>query len=463
MKNFSTFRIRLVGLALAFGLNALAQTPVDPALAQALQQKLDSCLTAFNVPGISCAIILPNGQEWQGTAGLSDINTFESMNTSLLFHQASVTKMYVTAVVMQLVEEGQLSLDDSLGTYLPPFPNINGKIKIRNLLNHRSGIFNYTEYPQFGSFCYFNPEAERTPEEIITSYVQAPYFPENGGFHYSNTNFMLLAMIVEAITGQPIATELRNRFLEPHSLNQTFLPLTDSIAGPKATGWTLGPNPGVYDTDAAPFLTNCFMSQAFAAGALVAQPVEVARFTRLLHGGDLVADSLVAKMQSIIGNNYGLGTMRFTYNGRTYYGHNGQISGFTTLTIYRPQDSVTLSLGINRSQAPHGPIAAALLQVMYTYLTTTGTAEATAAALAMSIRPNPASGRVYVGGTTGSGGDFRVEVLDLSGRRLLEMDVPNVPPGRFEVPVKIDGLGPGLYACRLLNADKIMVKYITIF
>jgi D-alanyl-D-alanine carboxypeptidase len=441
--------------------------PVDPALAAALQQKLESLVTTFNVPGIACTIILPGDQTWQGAAGMNHIYNFTSMDTNRVFQLASVTKMFVAAVVMDLVGEGQIALDDSLGTYLAPLPNINGAVTIRNLLRHRSGIHNWLENPVAANTWFNAPDSIWTPENVISAYVLAP--TGSTAFQYSNTNYLLLGMIVEAVTGNTFAAELRSRFLDPDGLDQIFLPPFDTVTGPLATGWTSFTQPNGFDTDASPIFNDCYASMVWTAGAMMGQTEDVARFTRLLHSGQLIHDTLVAQMQQITssgpigsGNGYGLGTIRFNFNLRNYFGHAGDISGFTQLAMHREQDGVTLALAVNRGLAPRGPMATELLKVVNNYLAATGTSEAAGRPEVLTIRPNPASGEAWISGNSVGGGKFQLDIVDASGRRVREATFENQAPGAFELPVSLAGLAPGWYACRLTGPEASGLKYLLV-
>src|SRR5262245_60318006 len=129
-------RLALLPCIVFTGLYGRAQTPVDPAIASVLQQKLDSCRNVYNVPGISATLLLPGDRYWNGVTGVADIYTEEPLDTFHVFQGASVTKLFTSTIVFQLIEEGLLDLDDTLGSYLPAIPNIPGDTHIRYLLNH---------------------------------------------------------------------------------------------------------------------------------------------------------------------------------------------------------------------------------------------------------------------------------------------------------------------------------------
>ncbi|NUO02671.1 MAG: serine hydrolase [Saprospiraceae bacterium] len=459
-----TKTLRSLWFAVAFSCLVLpgrliAQTPVDASLAALLQEKLDSCVNNFNLPGISATILFPNNRVWQSASGLSHIYNQTPMDTSRLFFQASVTKMLVSALVLKLVDEGELSLDDSIGQYLPVLPHVKGAIKVRNLLNHRSGIHDFLAGNSASSQSWFTtPFAIWDPEDAISTYIQAPYFPENAGFQYSNTNYILLGMIVENITGVTFATALHERFLEPYGLNRTYFVPEDFAPGPFATGWTSFSAPNVYNTDAAPLFNACSYSMIFTAGALIAKPADIARFTRLLYTGEILSDSMMNVLKTCTNvnlgngcNGYGHGSMRYSFSGKTYFGHAGDFNGFTQLSIHQEEDGITLTISINRNNAPRGPIAAALLQVVRDNPLTTSVQEAAPVIKDLIAMPNPVKGRTQVSGKLTKGGNCQLELLDFTGRALSTQQLGYLSPGVFEYPLDVTGLPAGVYSCRLIH------------
>jgi D-alanyl-D-alanine carboxypeptidase len=229
MKNF--FNRILIGLLLLCSYtNVKSETPVDTALANALQNKIESYISLYSIPGISVTIFLPGERVWSGAAGLSHIYNMTPMDTSHLFEMASTTKMYTAAIIFQLMEEGQLSLDDTVGKYLPPMNYVPSGTTIRNMLKHRSGLYNYTNNSSIGNEWFNHPDSIWPHLQMINTFVNSPpLFPQGSSYSYSNTNFFLLGMIIEAITGNNFADELKSRILVPNGLSQIYFPPNDII------------------------------------------------------------------------------------------------------------------------------------------------------------------------------------------------------------------------------------------
>src|SRR5205085_7767525 len=252
--------------------------------------------------------------------------------------------------------------DDTVGKYLPPMNNIPSGTTIRNMLMHRSGLYNYTSNSSIGNEWFNHPDSIWPHLQMINTFVNSPpLFPQGTSYAYSNTNFFLLGMIIEAITGNVFADELKNRILIPHGLSQIYFPPDDSIPATKTPGWTSFTTSGVYDTDASLILNDCSRSMAYTAGGLVAKPSDACKFTKLLWTGNIISDSslnIMKQCTNLTGtpvNGYGYGAMRYSFNGKNYYGHNGDISGFTEMAFYGTEDSVGLIISINRNGAPRNP------------------------------------------------------------------------------------------------------------
>lgn len=446
LKRSPRLLLPLLLLAVPFrGLPVKGQQPVDPALAAALQHVLDSCRTATNVPGLSTTFLLPDGRYWNGVSGVADIHTNAPIDTTHVFQAASVVKHFTATIVLQLVEEGVLALDDTIGSFITPLPYIAGSTRVRHLLNHRSGLADYLATPGAANNWFMDPDSVWPPEQILAQYSAPPLFAPNSAFSYSNTNYLVLGMVVEAATGTAFSEQLRTRILEPIGMEEAYFPPDLPISGNLVPGWTSWTTPNVYDTDATPVLRDCFSSFGWAAGALVARPWELAHGVRAVQAGDLLQPGSLNTMRTFTNVNfsdgatgYGLGTMRYSYAGRTYYGHSGDISGFTQMAVHGIDDGITFAISIDRNNAPRGPIAAALLAALHRGITTGAVEEATPA---LQIWPNPTNGTVYVSGM--GQGDATIELHDAVGRSVyqsrmttegtMELDLGPLPAGIYHL------------------------------
>ncbi len=196
-------------------------------------QKILDDATQKGLPAIVAAVQSPNAPLWQGKSGLSNIEGNIPLNINESFRLASITKLFTAVIILQLVDEKKITLTHPIATFLDPgikskIPNVN-QINILQLLSHSSGIYSFTENNQFWKNCFYNGGMSRTwkPEELL-SYIEnkkpvsQPLAPFDKKF-YSNTNYILLGMIIENITQNTLANTYKERIFNPLKMQDSFL------------------------------------------------------------------------------------------------------------------------------------------------------------------------------------------------------------------------------------------------
>ncbi len=338
--------------------------PMSFKLTDDLQKELHKTLEADSVvAGATLAIVTPNQGTWVGASGYSDLAAQTAMVAEDRFQIASLTKPFVATVVLQLMEEGKLGLEDPVDRWLPPSVLASvpfaEKITIRQLLNHTSGIHDYTDPDTpFGQDLVHSAFRSWRPQELVAQIEgAAPYFAPGaaGQWHYSNTNYILLGLVVEAATGSTVALEIRRRILEPLRLRDTFFAGEEKIAGGFVRGyWDIRQQGNLDD------LTDVQPSSTWAAGAMVSNAADVARFTEALFGGELLKSETLNQMLSFVeaedGGGYGLGISRFDTPWGRAWGHTGSILGYESLMLYLPDSGVTAVALLNQ----RGPLSPAV-------------------------------------------------------------------------------------------------------
>jgi D-alanyl-D-alanine carboxypeptidase len=194
-----------------------------------LQIVLDINTKIFDGQGISAAVITEKKGYWSGTSGYSYSD--EPVNLEMMFNIASIGKNFLAVYIIKLAEEGKLSLDDPIAKWELGTPNIDKNITIQQLLNHTSGIFDWVAHPQSPFIIpYRDIDYSRlwTQDEILNQLIDKPYFLPGEGWHYSTTNYNLLKIIAEKVTGAPVSNEIKKRFFEPLGLKHIFYLDTDS-------------------------------------------------------------------------------------------------------------------------------------------------------------------------------------------------------------------------------------------
>lgn len=325
----------------------------EQTLARDLQRALDEELVAHGGIGASAAVLVPGLGVWEGASGVSFGTT--PVTRDMLFGIGSVTKSFVATLALRLVEGGVLGLDDSLGKWLQDLPNVASTITLRQLLNHTSGVADFTKNPGWGPAILADLEHLWSPEETITTLVGAPLFAPGAGYQYSSTNYLLVGMVIEAATGGEVVDELRSRVLAPASLAHVFFSVEEPIVGTVAHRWEDVDGDGDLD-DVSSLSPKALDSMLWTAGALYATARAVVEYSSALFGGRLLsAASLAAMLDWIpypnnpaLGYGFGILVIPDFLPGVLGYGHDGTVPGFKARWVYLPDHGVHIAVLLNR-------------------------------------------------------------------------------------------------------------------
>ncbi|MEU8852978.1 serine hydrolase domain-containing protein [Streptomyces sp. NPDC048564] len=327
-----------VTLSVALAVPALAATPAAQghgATRGAMEAAVDA-----GVPGVTATAKDGRGT-WSATAGVGNLKTGKPRAADDRYRVGSITKTFVATVLLQLEAEGTLSLDDTVEEWLPGVVRGNGhdggRITLRQLLNHTSGIYNYTADDDFGrtyflkdGFFEHRYDTKKPAELVALAMTHKPDFEPGTSWNYSNTNFVLAGMVIEKATGRPYGAEVRDRVIKPLHLTATSVPGTRvSVPGPSSRAYSklaetaTGPT---YD------VTKINPSLAYAAGEMISNSADLNRFYSALLRGKLLPREQLAEMTTTIPvdevNSYGLGLMKTKLTcGVTVWGHGGGIHG----------------------------------------------------------------------------------------------------------------------------------------
>lgn len=318
----------------------------------ALQRGLDA-VPAAGAPG-ALATVRADRASWRGAAGLAELSNARPMRPNMRHRVGSITKTFVSATLLQLVQEGRIGLDDPVGRWLPELVpgEVGQRVTVRMLLNHTSGIGNYTDalltsltaVIELGTTTY-------SPAELVAIGLDLPRTGAPGaGFSYSNTNYILAGLLVERVTGNEVEAEVTRRILRPLRLADTYFPGAD----PRIRG----PHGGAYF---APLGVRDFgeygMTWAWAAGELVSTMEDLNTFFRALLGGRIVAGRTLDAMLTTVPMNpqvpqagsYGLGIYSLGLPCGTVWGHDGAVIGHLTISLHSRDGTRQVSTGINLS------------------------------------------------------------------------------------------------------------------
>ncbi len=315
---------------------------------QRLQAALNKRVQQYDVKGASVAVVFPDGTVWRGVSGVSHPGV--NMSPDMGFAIGSITKNMVATLMLQLAEERKLSLDDPIGKWLPSYTHVNPAITIRQMLNHTSGLFMFWENQALWDDLIKYRTKHFTPEEVL-GYLKEPRFRPGESYQYSNTGYLLAAMIITRATGSSLAAEMRKRFWEPLGLRSVRLPLEEPYPENLAHVW--GDNfekSGSYrDITSLPRVSHDSITYGSAGLFMTAE--DVARWTHALFHGKVIGGDSLRQMQSFGRGAYGLGLGRFGFGvggGLRAIGHGGANIGTGAYMVYLPDYDVSIAVMVNR-------------------------------------------------------------------------------------------------------------------
>src|SRR5918911_434952 len=349
--------VSLAALAPAPGLararaQAAAPASFPPAIQRQFQQALNQTVANHNVPGAIVGIWVPGRGTWIHTAGLADRATKRPM------------QVQDYTLILQLVGEGKLGLDDPIQRWAPQVPNAQ-HITVRELLNMSSGLYNYGEDQPWVQQAFVPTGQVRArqwaPQQLVqVAIAHKPYFPPGKGFHYSNTNTILLGLIIEQITGRPVQDVLRTRILQPLGLTHTVFPTTTAMPSPHLHGYSVEGGP------LTEVNTTANMSWGWTAGNMISTLDDLHTWAQAVRTGRVLSPALQKQRlawappsvaffpERGVAGGYGLGIAKLS----GLIGHTGELPGFNTDAWYLPALHATVVVIANSSAPVQGPAPA---------------------------------------------------------------------------------------------------------
>ena len=319
-----------------------------PTLPEMIQTMLDQAVAADSIPGDMITVYRAGTIDWSGASGMATLEPARALEPDEPFRVGSITKMMAAVIALELVDENQLHLNDPIDDYLRPslvdsLPH-GEEITLRMLLNHTSGLADYTRSAELEAALLANPDRKWRPEELIglALALEQPGLP-GGEWHYASTNYVLLQLVLESKTGQTFSELLRARIALPLGLANTSLPSSSLLAG--AHGYQDVDGDGRLDD-----ITGLDPSYVGAAGGAVSTTRELVLFSRALFGHQLLSNTTQTAMTNAIdtgqlGVGYGLG---LTVLLNAYYGHAGEVPGYTSGVFYIPVLDLTVALVLTK-------------------------------------------------------------------------------------------------------------------
>ncbi|MCX4766495.1 beta-lactamase family protein [Streptomyces sp. NBC_01275] len=322
---------------------------LTPAVQQQVDDAVQRVMEQANVPGVAVGIWTPDKGQYVKAFGVADKETGREMTPDLYMRIGSETKTFTVTALLELVDQGKIGLDDTIGTYIDGVPN-GDEITLRQLAGMRSGLFNYSADEDFFKALTSDPTRPFTPQQLLDySFKHPVLFPPGKEFYYCNTNLILLGLVVEKISGQPLGKYIQQHILDRAGMEHTLFPTGAEFPEPHSQGYTNQTATGKVEDSA-----DWNPSWGWAAGAMISRLQDLRIWARTVATGvlpdgdtlispDTQKQRLITPPTTIPGAGYGLGI----FNVQGWIGHNGSLPGYESLTIYLPSARATLVVVLN--------------------------------------------------------------------------------------------------------------------
>ncbi len=354
-------------LAVVFG-TACGSNTVEQPFPAGLDDAVTAAMKTAKVPGALVGVWSPDG-DYVKAFGVADITTARPMDTGLFSRIGSVTKTFTATALLQLVKAGKVGLDDPISHYVDGVPG-GQNITVRQLASMRSGLPEYADDEGFQAAVAADPQRTVTPQELLAwAYRQPVGFPPGTDFEYSNTNYILLGLLIEKVAGQPLGTFLEENIFRPLAMDRSSFPAGTQFPAPHPLGYTEPIDDGGAPVDASTWTA----SFTWAAGAAVSTLDDMRTWLPALANGTLLTPELQRERlrsepgrEGPAGFAYGMGI--FTLAG--WVGHNGSVPGYQTVAMYLPEREISLVVMINTDitlpggRDPSGVVAEAVTSVI---------------------------------------------------------------------------------------------------
>ncbi|MCQ4151625.1 MULTISPECIES: serine hydrolase domain-containing protein [Rhodococcus] len=317
---------------------------MDSTITDQLDSIVDAAVNSTGIPGAMVGIWGPDGN-YVKVAGVSDTATKAPMETDFYHRIGSVTKTFTVTALLQLVDEGKIGLDDPISKYVDGVME-GDAISLRQLAGMRSGLVAYTTSEQFVMDVLSDPRRSFTSEELFGYVKDLPLQIRPGTtVDYSNTNTLLLGMVIEKVTGSTLSEVIDTKITTPLGMEHTSFPTTNAFPNPHAQGYT-----NQTHDESVTAATDWNPSWGGAAGAMISSLDDMRIWVPALAKGDLLADDTQKQRlhteplgEGDDNSGYGLGL----FNSGGWIGHNGSLPGYKTVSVYLPEKDTTLVVFIN--------------------------------------------------------------------------------------------------------------------
>ncbi len=326
---------------------------------QNLQAIIDKNIGADKLLGVSVSIRVDGEEKWLLQGGNSEENM--AVTPDMKFGIASITKTFVAATVLKLEEEGLLNINDPIGDYITlNSPNIDDSITIKQLLGHFAGLYGYFRNPDIWPRVESNLNEHISPMDLI-QYVGESRFEPGSSYEYSNSNYLVLGLIIETVTNKTVGEVFREKVWTPLGMNDIYFPANEELPGPIATPWRDTDGNGTLENIAADFGPG-YHSAFYTAADVFSTASTLSQWAAYLFNSDFLSEESKNKMlifhriNDEIFTGYGLGVRRVLFDSKVYWGHTGGMRGYGSYMFHDPVTKVSISMLNNQSRSENGPV-----------------------------------------------------------------------------------------------------------
>ncbi len=369
-------RLGVVGCGAVLAVVVVLAAPVRVAWgrpsprAAALTTAITRVMRQESIPGAIVGVWRRGAAPYVRAFGVRDTATGQSMSTNLRMRIGSVSKTFTGTALLQLVDQGKISLDSPISKYIAGVPHGN-EITIRELAEMRSGLFDYFGNDAWVRAWLADPRREWTPRQLLAYSFSKPLrFAPGTSYDYSNVNFVLLGLVIQKVSHEPLATYIEQHILRPEHLTHTSSPAGAAFPSPHAQGYTDWTVECLFSRKCGRTAnaTGWNMSPTWAAGAMVSTLGDLHRWARDVATGSLLTRATQRQRLRFIPvpgvKNFGYGLALDKLNG--WIGHQGDLPGFETMSVYLPSQQATLVVLINANTTglPLVPLAKTITKII---------------------------------------------------------------------------------------------------
>ncbi len=428
----------LLLLTIAISINSYAQ--IGGLYNHRLNTVFDSLCKKYNIKGASASIVVPNEGIWERGYGVS--HGYVPITPSHHMGIGSNTKTFTAVMMLKLQEQGKLDLDDTIGTWVQ-HQNIPGAITIRQLLNHTSGLYSFTNNNAMNNFIT-PPYTQVWSIDTVLSMVKAPVSAAGTKWEYSNTNYTVAGLIIRAVTGVPLHQAFRNELLAPNSLNDTyFFPQEAPPTGYIPHAWSSVLNSGSAMQDMVAvhnYSHNAFLSLANTAGCIVSTAKDNAIFWHKLVSGQLLSAQSMTELETLVPNEaYGLGIFKLNgFNGRSILTHGGTGFGFINENLADKTSKVSISVLTNQDSISNQILLGIVIKALHNVTIQHTNVNSISIERNIKVYPNPAKGQLNI--NIEKTKNAVATIYDIKGQTIKQqplltnqntIHIPDVPNGMY--------------------------------